>query len=95
MLRAYPIGGFRLIDGEEADDKIIAVLMGDFIYEKFKDIGELPENIVERLRHYFLTYKDAPDRINSRVQITHTYGVNEAHEIIRLSQQDYWTKFSP
>jgi inorganic pyrophosphatase len=95
MLRAYPIGGFRLIDGEQADDKIIAVLMGDFIYEKFKDISELPDNIVERLRHYFLTYKDAPDRINSHVQITHTYGINEAHEIIRLSQQDYYTKFSP
>jgi len=94
MLRAYPIGGFRLIDGEQADDKIIAVLMGDFIYEKFKDISELPENIVERLRHYFLTYKDAPDRINCHVEITHTYGVNEAHEIIRLSQQDYQTKFS-
>ncbi len=95
MLRAYPIGGFRLIDGEQADDKIIAVLMGDFIYEKFKDINELPDNIVERLRHYFLTYKDAPDRINSQVQITHTYGVKEAQEIIKLSQQDYWTKFSP
>jgi inorganic pyrophosphatase len=94
MLKAFPIGGFRMIDGEQADDKIIAVLMGDFIYEKFKDISELPENIVERLRHYFMTYKEAADRINSRVQITHTYGVNEAHEIIKLSQQDYWTKFS-
>ena len=94
MLRASPIGGFRLIDGEQADDKIIAVLMGDFIYEKFKDVSELPENIVERLKHYFLTYKDAPDRINSRVQITHIYGVKEAHEIINLSQQDYCAKFS-
>jgi inorganic pyrophosphatase len=94
MLRAYPIGGFRLIDGEEADDKIIAVLMGDFIYGKFKDISELPDNIVERLRHYFLTYKDSPDRINSCVQISHTYGVKEAHEIIKLSQQDYKNKFS-
>lgn len=94
MLRAYPIGGFRLIDGEQADDKIIAVMMGDFIYEGFKDIGECSENLIERLRHYFLTYKDAPDRINSLVQITHTYGVKEAYEIINLSQQDYWNKFS-
>ncbi len=94
MLKALPIGGFRMIDGEQADDKIIAVLMGDFIYEKFKDISELPENIVERLRHYFMTYKVSADRINSHVQITHTYGINEAHEIIKLSQQDYWTKFS-
>lgn len=94
MLRAYPIGGFRLIDGEQADDKIIAVLMGDFIYEKFKDISECSENLIERLRHYFLTYKDAPDRINSQVQITHTYGVKEAHTIIKLAEQDYRNKFS-
>lgn len=83
MLRACPIGGFRMIDGDQADDKIIAVLVGDFIYEKYKEIGELPENVVERLRHYFLTYKDA------RVEITHTFGVREAHEIIKLSQEDY------
>lgn len=94
MLRAFPIGGFRLIDGEQADDKIIAVLMGDFIYERFKDISECSENLVERLRHYFLTYKDAPDRINSHVQITHTYGVKEALKVIKLSQQDYQKKFS-
>jgi inorganic pyrophosphatase len=94
MLSAYPIGGFRLIDGEEADDKIIAVLKGDFLYEKFKEISECPENLIERLRHYFLTYKDAPDRLNSCVQITHTYGAKEAHEIIKLSEQDYCTRFS-
>jgi inorganic pyrophosphatase len=93
MLRAFPIGGFRLIDNDQADDKIIAVMMGDVIYEEFKDITECPENMVERLRHYFLTYKDAPDRVNSMVQITHTYGKKEAYEIIKLAQQDYRNKF--
>jgi len=93
ILRAYPIGGFRMIDGEEADDKIIAVLKGDFIYEKFKDIKDLSENLIERLRHYFLTYKDTPERTNSRVQITHTFDAEEAHHIIKLSGQDYQAKF--
>lgn len=94
MLTAYPIGGFRLIDGEEADDKIIAVLKSDFIYGQFRDISECPAKIVERLKHYFLTYKDAPERENKRVQITHTYGAQEAHKIIKLSQEDYQDKFS-
>lgn len=94
MLKAFPIGGFRMIDGDQADDKIIAVMMGDFIYESFKDISECSENLVERLRHYFLTYKDAPDRTNSKVGITHTYGAKEAHEIIKLSQLDYQNKFT-
>lgn len=94
MLRAYPIGGFRLIDDQQADDKIIAVLMGDFVYEKFRDISECPEKLIERLRHYFLTYKDAPSVSTSRVQIVHTYGAEEAHEVIRLAQLDYQAKFS-
>lgn len=93
MLTAYPIGGFRLIDGEEADDKIIAVLKSDFIYGQFRDITECPAKIVERLKHYFLTYKDAPERENKRIQITHTYGAQEAHKIIKLSQEDYKDKF--
>ena len=93
MLKAFPIGGFRMIDKGQADDKIIAVLAGDFIYEKFKDVNECPEKIIERLRHYFLTYKDAPDRIHPRVQITHTFGAKEAHKIIEFSQQDYKNKF--
>lgn len=93
MLRAKPIGGFRLIDGEQADDKIIAVLIADFIYEEFNDISECSDKIVERLKHYFLTYKDSPNRANKKVQITHTYGVEEAHKIIMLSQEDYKAKF--
>lgn len=93
VLTARTIGGFRLIDGDEADDKIISVLIGDDIYGNYKDIADCPENLIERLRHYFLTYKDSPERTNSRVQITHIYGANEAQEIINLSRLDYKTKF--
>jgi inorganic pyrophosphatase len=32
LLQAIPIGGFRLLDGGEADDKIIAVMKGDEFY---------------------------------------------------------------
>lgn len=89
MLKARPIGGFRLIDDNQADDKIIAVLMGDFIYEKFTDVTELSESLIERLRHYFLTYKDPPGSLTRRIEITHTFSASEAHEIIQLSEKDY------
>lgn len=93
ILRALPIGGFRLLDGDEADDKIIAVMVSDMVYEGYKDVQECPESLVERLRHYFLTYKDAPDRGDKKVKITHTYGRDEAYEVINLSCQDYKDKF--
>lgn len=89
ILRAIPIGGFRLLDGHEADDKIIAVLAEDLAFGKIQDIKQCPEKLIERLRHYFLTYKDSPERVNSRIQITHIYDAEEAHQIILLACEDY------
>lgn len=94
ILKAIPIGGFRMIDRGEADDKIIAVMVDDFVFEKFKDISDCPDRLVERLRHYFLTYKQSPDSSKEKiVEITHIYGAEEARKIIELSSLDYQKKF--
>jgi inorganic pyrophosphatase len=78
-----------MIDGKEADDKIIAVLSGDAVFGSVQDIAQCPAPLVDRLRHYFLTYKHGPDRAAHTVEITHVYGRDEAHEAIRRSAQDY------
>ncbi len=88
ILKAKPIGGFCLIDGGEADDKIIATLVGDKIYENFNDISELPESIVNRLQHYFLTYKQLPSEPNV-CEIAHIYGREQAYQVITESIKDY------
>lgn len=88
LVPAIPIGGFRMIDGGEADDKIIAVLKGDEVYANWKDISDCPPSIIRRLKHYFLTYKQMPGQ-ESTTEITHTYGREEALEVIRRSQKDY------
>jgi len=93
ILEAIPIGGFRMIDKGEADDKIIAVLKQDEIYGKLKDVGECPATLIDRLKHYFLTYKNMPGQENKAVEITHTYGAEEAREVILRSITDYNTKF--
>jgi inorganic pyrophosphatase len=93
LVNAIPIGGFRMIDGNEADDKIIAVLRNDTVYGHFKDITEVPQVVIQRLEHYFLTYKDMPG-VDKNTEITDTYGVEEAYEVIRLSVEDYNDKFA-
>ncbi len=93
LLTVTPIGGLRMIDGNEADDKIIAVLGTDAIYGHLRDIYECPASMIERLRHYFLTYKDAPGARRSETEITHIYGRTEAHEVIERSMADYADKF--
>lgn len=88
ILKAKPIGGFCLIDDGEADDKIIATLIGDKIYENFADISELPEAIVNRLQHYFLTYKNLPSE-PSVCEIAYIYGRERAFEVINEAVKDY------
>ncbi|MBQ5874803.1 MAG: inorganic pyrophosphatase [Alistipes sp.] len=93
-----PIGGFRMLDGNEADDKIIAVLRNDATYRGYNDVSELPQAVVDRLKHYFLTYKDMPFTENGpeqpkRVDIVATYGREEAYEVITRSLEDYKNHF--
>jgi inorganic pyrophosphatase len=94
LLQAVPIGGLRLIDREEADDKIVAVLKGDFAFGHFQDISEVPAAQIDRLKHYFLTYKRPPGTEDpAEVAITHVYGRQEALEVIQRSREDYWELF--
>jgi inorganic pyrophosphatase len=93
LVEAIPIGGFRMLDHSEADDKIIGVLKEDATYGEWTDIAQVPEPMLDRLRHYFLTYKQAPGSTESSCQISHTYGREEAHEVIRRSLSDYQTRF--
>ncbi len=94
MLKAIPIGGFRLIDRGEADDKIIAVMANDEVYKEFSDLSDCPDAIVNRLKHYFLTYKNMPGLDEHICEITEAYGREEALEVIRRSQFDYKTEIA-
>jgi inorganic pyrophosphatase len=93
LVDAIPIGGLRMLDGGEVDDKIIAVLRGDATYGAFTDIAQCSTALIDRLRHYFLTYKQAPDRARAACEITEVYGREEALEVVRLSHEDYLEQF--
>ncbi|ALA58345.1 inorganic pyrophosphatase [Nitrospira moscoviensis] len=93
LLTAIPIGGFSLADGGEADDKIIAVMKSDAAYGEYKDIADVPITLIDRLQHYFLTYKQAPGTVEHKVEITSVYGRDEALKVIRASHADYRAKF--
>jgi inorganic pyrophosphatase len=92
LLKAKTIGGFRMIDGNEADDKIIAVMNHDAVYGEYEDITDCPPLVIDRLMHYFLTYKDLPGTPR-RCEITHTYGVAEARDLILRAREDYRHRF--
>jgi inorganic pyrophosphatase len=88
ILRARVVGGLKMIDRGEADDKIVAILENDNIWASVEDLSGLPPVLVERLRHYFATYKLVPGHEND-TSIEKLYGREHAYEVIRASMADY------
>lgn len=93
LLDAIPIGGLRMLDGNEADDKIVAVLKGDAVFGSMQDIADCPKGLLERLVHYFLTYKQMPGEPTT-CEVTDLYGRKEAHQVIMKSKADYDERFA-
>ncbi len=89
ILSARIVGGLHMVDGGEADDKIIAVLEGDFVWGNARDIDDLPPALVERLRHYFLTYKMVPGEDDLEVEVDTIYGADHARKVLQASIEDY------
>lgn len=94
LLNTCVIGGIQMIDGGEADDKIIAVLRNDNIWSEAHDIGDVPHVMIQRLQHYFSTYKMGPN-MTSGVEITATYGRDHAAKVVAAAIRDYEDVFGP
>jgi inorganic pyrophosphatase len=88
VLRARILGGLKIVDRGEADDKIVAVLEGDYVWGHARELNELPATLIERLEHYFATYKLVPGE-PQHIKIIGRYGHAEAAAVIRASLEDY------
>jgi inorganic pyrophosphatase len=92
ILNARVIGGLQLIDEGKADDKIVAVLANDNMWRSVTDISDLPGIMVERLRHYFETYKLVPGE-PAPASVARIYGYEHAFNVIKAAMQDYEHEF--
>ncbi len=88
ILKARVVGGLPMVDDGEADDKIIAVLENDNLWGSVRDVSELAPLLVDRLRHYFMTYKMMPGE-KSQVSIGATYGRRRAEQVVEAAIADY------
>jgi inorganic pyrophosphatase len=88
ILKARIVGGLPMLDNNEADDKIIAVLEADAMWEQAQDISELPKVMVDRLRHYFSTYKMLSPG-DATVKIAEPYGREHAEKVVEAALADY------
>ncbi|GMV43835.1 MAG: inorganic pyrophosphatase [Myxococcales bacterium] len=88
VLNARVVGGLKVVDRGEADDKIVAVLDNDRFWSGAHDIGDIPDLLVQRLAHYFSTYKLRPDQA-APIAVQSIYDREEAFRVIRASMEDY------
>jgi inorganic pyrophosphatase len=88
IVPARVVGGIQLLDRGEADDKIVAVLEGDYVWSGVSDVSDLPLILVERLQHYFSTYKLVPGE-SLQIEVQRIYGVVHAASVIDAAMADY------
>jgi inorganic pyrophosphatase len=93
LVRGRVIGGLQMIDHGEADDKLIGVLENDYVWGSARDISDVPAVLVERLQHYFLTYKLIPGQ-RQQARITKIYGRGHARKVVLASMRDYEDNFA-
>jgi inorganic pyrophosphatase len=93
LMTARVVGGLQMLDQGEADDKIVAVLDRDPFWTDARDIVELPEAMVNRLVHYFETYKLTDKADGEKAAIQRVYGREHAYRVIEAAIADYQEHF--
>lgn len=90
LIRCYPIGVIRMVDGGEKDEKIIAIPFNDPTYNGFKDISELPPHIFNEMSHFFSVYKELEHKVTTIEEVSNR---EDAVQIIRTCIDTYLEKF--
>jgi inorganic pyrophosphatase len=92
IVRCRVIGGLQMIDDGAADDKIVGVLENDYVWGAARDVSDVPSVLIERLQHYFLTYKLVPGR-RAKARVLAVYGRQCALNVVRAAMADYEASF--
>lgn len=94
LLNVRVVGGLQMVDEGESDDKIVSILEDDPAWDDVQDVSELPDALIERLRHYFSTYKLVPGE-PPHGSIETIYGAEKAEKVVQAAIKDYEEELSP
>ena len=90
LVECYPIGMLNMIDGDENDEKIIAIPVKEPTLSVYKDISELPKHTFEQMKHFFEVYKVLEGKTTA---IQEMAGADAAKACIEKCQKLYKEKF--
>ena len=90
LIRVYPIGVMRMLDGGKMDDKIIAVPFSDPSYLGIDSIDSLPPHLFDEILHFFSVYKQLE---NKQTAVQSLFGPEKAVQIIQECIDNYRKEF--
>lgn len=90
FIQCKPVGVLTMIDNGKPDEKIIAVPFKDPFYSEFNDLNQLPNHVMDEIKHFFKVYKELE---NLPTQVEDFEDVNSAKSAIVDSLKRYSEKF--
>lgn len=89
LVRVRPVAIMGMVDGGEADDKIIAVPVDDPRFSTVKDLADVNPHTIKEIEHFFATYKKIQ---NEEVTVSGFKGKKEAEAAFERGQKLYKEK---
>ncbi|MHB1118172.1 MAG: inorganic diphosphatase [Minisyncoccota bacterium] len=90
LVAARPVAIMHMTDGGDADDKIIAVPVGDPRWAEVKDLNDINKHTLKEMEHFFMTYKQIQKK---EVQVSGFEGAEAARGAVVRSIELYNKKF--
>lgn len=90
IVDCYPIGLLEMVDCGSNDQKIIAIAKNDPVYNSFRDMGDVPDHILQEIRHFFKVYKELEGK---PTVVNKIRGRTTAMQIIQDCMDAYKDKF--
>jgi inorganic pyrophosphatase len=92
IVRAQVIGVMQMLDGGEADDKIIAMAVDDISVSHINEISKLPTHYLNEIKSFFEDYKKLEKKT---VKVEEFLGREVAEKIVKQAIIDYEKKILP
>lgn len=89
LVSARPVGIMHMIDGGEADEKMIAVPVGDPRFAEVQDLSDVNAHTLKEISHFFATYKQLQKK---EVQVGEFEGKAAAQAAFERAQKLYAEK---
>lgn len=90
LAKVRPVGIMGMVDGGEADDKIISVPVDDPRWDGVKDIDDVNPHTLKEMEHFYSTYKQIE---NKPVEVTGFKNAAEAKKVFEKGLKLYEDKF--